>query len=442
MTTVTRPTERSAIWVLESVLGGASSPLTATIEIADRCNEVCVHCYQVQGQKGEMSTDELRTVMDQLADMGVLFLTFSGGEATLRRDFLELVAYARFRRFAVKIYTNGLTMTPELATELANLAVQEVQISLYSHRAEVHDWVTRVPGSFERTVGAVRHLRAVGVHVLVKTPLMSVNADSFREWRDFARELGVDYMMDPNLDDREGGDRSPEAMRAPDEAVKSVYADPEFATLREAPPERRLERSPCGACTAAVHIEANGEVRPCSLLEVPLGNALQEGVAEAWVASDTAKSMRALTWRDHHGCRDCDLQPFCARCYSNARTESGDALGPYASACRRARLHYEGFHGVALRIATAADLTRDPGIGPYRLHPSHVLEPIAHTITSEDERLARTLGWSRVEAGAAASASPEVAVPGQLVQIRRPGKKPTLERIPGPAGGTVSSEEA
>src|SRR5690606_1736220 len=151
-------------------------PFSAMLEIADRCNEACVHCYQVQGQKGELETAHWERVMRELAELGVMFLTFSGGEATLRRDFLHLVAYARRLRFAVRIFSNGLNLDAAMAAELGRLSVQEVQISLYSHRAEVHDGVTRVPGSFERVVAAARHLRAAGVQVLLKSPLMSLNA--------------------------------------------------------------------------------------------------------------------------------------------------------------------------------------------------------------------------------------------------------------------------
>ena len=132
-------TRISAASVLHRIHGETGTPLGAMIEIADRCNEKCAHCYQIQGQKGELTTEQWKKILDELAEMGVLLLTISGGEATLRRDFLDLVAHARARRFAVKLFTNGLTMTREMAEQLAELADQEVQISVYSVRAEVHD---------------------------------------------------------------------------------------------------------------------------------------------------------------------------------------------------------------------------------------------------------------------------------------------------------------
>ena len=168
---------KTSVAALVSKLAGEETPLSAMIEIADRCNEKCVHCYQVQGQKGEMTTEEIFGVLDELAEMGVLFLTISGGEATLRKDFLDIVAYARKKKFAVKLFTNGLKVTRELASKLGELAVQEVQISLYSSHANVHDWVTNVPGSWEKTTAAARYLVDAGVKVVLKTPVMRINED-------------------------------------------------------------------------------------------------------------------------------------------------------------------------------------------------------------------------------------------------------------------------
>ncbi len=416
----------SAAAAVAALRSDPHSPFSAMIEIADRCNEVCVHCYQVQGQKGELPLEDWQKILDELAEMGVLFLTISGGEATLRKDFLDIVEYARKKRFAVKLYTNALTMTAELAAKLADLAVQEVQISLYSHRAELHDWVTRVPGSWEKSVAGARALLAAGVRVVLKTPLMSFNADDYHQYIEFVTSLGADFSLDPGIDDREDGDRDVERLRVDDQTYLRVLRDPVLNPGPAPSRENTLDRSVCGACSGNVHIEANGEMRPCTLLTVPIGNA-RDGVRRAWNESADAAMIRELTWRDLHGCRDCELQPYCHRCFANAQVEGGDALAPYASACAKARLNWEVAHGRAPTVL--ADGDRDPKLGPYRQVQPGVFVVVADETTAEDAARARRFGWVRRAPGAAPAG--ERVVPGRLVHIRRPGaRRAKVEAVP------------
>src|SRR5438105_14667418 len=83
-------------------------PLSMQLDVTYRCNERCVHCYLDHEDHGEMTTAEIKDVLDQLAEAGVFFLTFSGGEVFLRRDFFEILEYARRLQFNVKIKTNAV----------------------------------------------------------------------------------------------------------------------------------------------------------------------------------------------------------------------------------------------------------------------------------------------------------------------------------------------
>jgi radical SAM protein with 4Fe4S-binding SPASM domain len=314
--------------MLSEIESKKGRPLRAMIEISDRCNEVCVHCYQEQGQKGEMTTAEIKAVIDELAELGVLVLTISGGEATLRSDFLELCAHARSRGFALRIFTNGLTMTAELAHALGELAVHVVEISLYSHRAEAHDAITGVAGSFERTVAGIRHLVREGVDVHVKTPIMSINEDELPEYTAFANSLGASFGLDPTaLLPREARDREPERLTRSMEAVARVLSDPQLggtpveAESAESSPERDLSSSICGA-GHYVLVEPNGVIRPCTMLHVDLGHA-QEGIGNAREGNTVLDGLRGLTWADVHGCRECDLRGDCQRCHAASLAEVG-----------------------------------------------------------------------------------------------------------------------
>ena len=85
-------------------------PLSVHFDLTYRCNERCVHCYLDHDDHGEMTTGEVKSVLDQLAAAGTLFLILSGGELLLRKDFFELLAYARGLGFDVKLKTNGILL--------------------------------------------------------------------------------------------------------------------------------------------------------------------------------------------------------------------------------------------------------------------------------------------------------------------------------------------
>jgi radical SAM protein with 4Fe4S-binding SPASM domain len=431
---VSAPGEAEAI--LDRFEASSRTPLRAMIEVSDRCNEVCVHCYQEQGRKGELGTDELCAVIDELAERGVLFLTISGGEATLRKDFLEIVAHARARGFAIRLYTNGLTMTDALAQRLHELAVHVVEVSLYSHRAEVHDFVTGVPGSFDKTVAGIRALRARGVDTHVKTPIMTVNEHELEQYMAFAGELGVTYGFDPGeLMPREAESRAPDALSRSLETYKRVKSDPRLDPLV---PGMRKARSPesqlCGAGEYLV-VEPNGVLRPCTMLHVDLGDATA-GLGDA-LQSEAYGELLGLRWKDVHGCRSCDLGAYCGRCHARALAEVGDALAPYPSACARALASYEVATGATpvLQQGERAEL----GIGPYRLTAqAHTFETALDDVAPEDDARATRLGWVRNEARKL-EAPAERALPGALVQLRRPGRaRAHFERIPDRAQNDVA----
>src|SRR5215475_10143554 len=150
-------------------------PLSVHLDVTYRCNERCVHCYLDHDDHGEMTTAEIRDVLDQLADAGVFFLTFSGGEVFMRRDFFDLVEYARSLMFCVKVKTNAFMIREKQAQRLHDLAVQDVQVSIYSHLPEVHDAITLLPGSLKRSIAGIRLLRSHGVTVMIANVLMMQN---------------------------------------------------------------------------------------------------------------------------------------------------------------------------------------------------------------------------------------------------------------------------
>src|SRR6266403_5589658 len=101
-------------------------PIAVHMDVTYRCNERCVHCYLDHDDHGEMTTAEIKRVLKELADAGTFFLTFSGGEVLMRRDFFELLAYARQLMFNVRIKTNAVMIGESEARRMLELGVDQI----------------------------------------------------------------------------------------------------------------------------------------------------------------------------------------------------------------------------------------------------------------------------------------------------------------------------
>src|SRR5579862_1095727 len=174
-------------------------PLGVQLDVTYRCNERCVHCYLDHDDHGEMTTAEIKDLLGQLAEAGVFFLSLSGGEIFLRRDFFEILEHARKLMFCVKLKTNAVLIREAEAERLAALGIDSVQISIYSHRPEVHDAITKLPGSLKRSVAATRLLTSKGVKVTFANVLMRQNAADYRGVQALALEAGAEFTIDPTI---------------------------------------------------------------------------------------------------------------------------------------------------------------------------------------------------------------------------------------------------
>ncbi len=142
--------------------------------ITQTCNLKCVHCYsdsEAKAYEGELTGEEVRRVLDDLAAYKVPAVLFSGGEPLIRPDLFELIAYARDLGLHVVISTNGTLITPDIAKRLVDLKLAYVGISLDSATPEVHDKFRGVPGAFERTMRGFRNCVEAGQKVGLRLTL-------------------------------------------------------------------------------------------------------------------------------------------------------------------------------------------------------------------------------------------------------------------------------
>src|SRR5687767_12441046 len=133
-------------------------PVNGTIEISNRCPLECVHCYNnlpmndAGARKRELTTEEHYRVLDELAEMGCLWLLFTGGEIFARHDFLDIYRYAKRKGFLITLFTNGTLITEKVADALAEMPPFVIEITLYGRTKATYESLTGIPGSFEKCI--------------------------------------------------------------------------------------------------------------------------------------------------------------------------------------------------------------------------------------------------------------------------------------------------
>ncbi len=140
------------------------------------CNLKCIHCYAQSDAQAydQLSTDEAKAMIDDLAAFGVPVLLFSGGEPTIRPDLTELMKYAKDAGMRAVISTNGTLITPERAHEYAEVGLSYVGVSIDGDR-ETHDGFRGVPGSFDRALEGIRNAREAGIKVGLRMTINKLN---------------------------------------------------------------------------------------------------------------------------------------------------------------------------------------------------------------------------------------------------------------------------
>ncbi len=316
-------------------------PLSVQLDLTYRCNERCIHCYLDHDDHGEMTTAEIKDLLDQMAEAGVFYLTISGGEILMRRDFFEILEHARARTFCVKLKTNGVLIRKKEAERLRALGVETVQISIYSHRPEVHDAITKMPGSFRQSIDAVRFLRTQGLTVTLANVLMVQNTHDYLGVKALAAELDAKFTVDPTITPMMDGDRSILKLNMDQAALQEVFRNEDLVGNVEefcAPPqgvdEEALDMLPCSAGHTACYVSPYGDVYPCVQFPLPTGNVRRTRFVDIWRDSPQFKEVRSITLRDMPSCSKCAHGATCTRCPGLAYME-GNMRGPSSQDCEK-----------------------------------------------------------------------------------------------------------
>ena len=319
---------------------------SATLELTYRCNERCIHCYVDDGcdpaAPKELSLAEYRKLLDQLKEMGCIHLLLTGGEVCLRKDFLEIAQYAVSSGFLVDVYTNGIGLTDEHFDRLCAMKVNSVSFSLYSADPAVHDGITKVPGSFERTLKRLMMFKCAGIDTYVKTVVIQQNLDSLEGLLELGRRLRIPVNPATSISDTHTG-ASKAACRLEDQSQRLRAA--QILQKYDPVPLQQLSRDVnstiCRAGISTLSVDPYGGVHPCLAFTQPVGSIREQSLREIWENAPLMKKLRNFRFRElSEKCGSCQFSAACGVCIGAAYSESGGKLCPNSDSCQWAEASY------------------------------------------------------------------------------------------------------
>ncbi len=323
---------------------GRRYPLSGMMELTDRCDLNCVHCYinqpagSQEARAKELSTEQVKGMLDQAAAAGTLFMTFTGGEVFLRKDFPEIYIHARRLGMLVSIFTNATLITPQIADLLNDIRPHVVDITLYGATQETYEAVTRVPGSYARCMRGIRLLKERNIHFTLKTLLLTVNQHELAAMQALAEEFGVEIRYDNTLWPRQDGGLEPFDVQIPvEELIAMDFEDPErmeewLRLARDFSGQftRAENVFSCNGGVKSYHIDSAGRMCFCTMVRQPAYDLKAMSFVEAW---EKIGELRQLKRQKTTPCQTCTLGALCTQCPGWSQAIHGDNETPVDFIC-------------------------------------------------------------------------------------------------------------
>lgn len=337
---------------LESYQAGRPSEIIWNI--TDRCNLLCEHCYVGADERAatrQLTHDEAMALVRQMGDIGLPLLFITGGEPMLRPDFWEILGAAREAGIRTTISTNATLIDDGAARRLKEHGVDFAAISVYGPE-DFHDAMVKVPGTYQRILGAIERLRAHEVGVCIKTTVNRATWPHIYDIIRTAKALGARLVYPCDLitagrSENEAGQRvgAAEWRELADFMLDDVLADedgiefdigamPSIAAYlakrlieRGYDIQRALDRlavmSSCPVGKGLMNINSEGDILPCSFAQdYSIGNvrdmSLSEAVGRLFEIGEQPVGGR---------CADCDFVRVCRGCRTKAWHASKDISG-------------------------------------------------------------------------------------------------------------------
>jgi mycofactocin biosynthetic radical S-adenosylmethionine protein MftC len=326
-------------------------PCYASFELTYACNLSCAFCYNPVARKEQvretpppaphsppLSFDEILALLDQLKDMGVLYLTLTGGEPMVHPRFWDVAYAAKERNFALRIFTNGTLIDEAVADRLADLRPFCLEVSVHGAREETALALHRTPGAFEALLKALDFLQERNLRVYLKCIVTKLVEDELEEIKALGARFGFPAYFDPVLTLSDDGLTYPLELAASDEGLYRMYKSKSL-DIGNSPFQREPGQYNCNVGTGTLHVDPYGSVQPCVQWKQSIGNLREMPLREIWENSPLLESVRKACLAVPAMLQEkVEEHAYCMHCPGLSLLRTGDPLQPEPQYLRQARI--------------------------------------------------------------------------------------------------------
>ena len=303
------------------------------IEVANACNERCVHCYIPNECKDSVMEPALfYRIIEEGRKMNIIHVTLSGGEPLIHKDILSFLKRCRELDLSVNVLSNLTLLTDNIIFEMKKNPLLSVQVSIYSMNAAVHDSITKINGSFEKTLSGVLRLCAEGVPVQISCPIIKQNKDTYIDVLHWGWEHNIAVATEPmifaaydhsgcNLENRLTLEEISNVLNL---QMQEGYAK-SIHKMAQSKENMRKDDPICSICRYSFCVTANGKVFPCAGWQSNIiGDLNHQTIKEIWETSEKTKNLRKIKWSQFPKCISCKDRGYCTVCMMWNSNENPD----------------------------------------------------------------------------------------------------------------------
>lgn len=306
------------------------------LEISNPCNEHCVHCYRhcLNSKKGFLTAAQVQSVLEQAKKLGAKNVTVTGGESLLNPEWREICKITENLNLRLSLFSNGSLMTESDVDFIASLKnLKEVQFSLYSLEDKVHDKITGLKGSCERTKNSIRMLHERKVPIFISCPAMRENKKSFP---DVMRKMDsenipscVGLMIFGSSDYKVENLRHQLTKKdLEDFFLTAMENDGALSYIFGKSCSKNLSETYFyGSATTSLCVSGDGTIYPMIGWYEPLGNIAKDSLKDIFENNTLLRRIRKIKVSDIPKCVKCEASDFCTFCPTPHLTANHGELG-------------------------------------------------------------------------------------------------------------------